>query len=251
VFGLLGWGGERASQTVGATSGDAPLILDGIRQRRARERRQDLLALSSGRPVAAKIGVASLFGFGVLFVDSVVGYAVVNATQEAVRVARGDPSEWVRASTLMIAVVVLPLVLVVTLALSVVAGHRLGERRKRWILFGMGLYGVLRVLHVAIWGPLPGTSMAVSVASAVLTAAALGGVALIGVWWARRTQAVFNATAFFRRLPEEDQEAALSLLGETVAARRSTAGQPPAATPSASAPRNVAGPSAPPPPGRR
>jgi hypothetical protein len=226
LFGLLGWGGEWASQTAGAASGAAPLILDGIRQRRTRGRRQDLLALSRGRQVASKIVVASLFGFGVLFVDSMVGYAVVNATQEAIRVAGGDPNQWVRAAAWVTTVVTLPLVLVATLSLSVVAGHRLGERRRRWILFGMALYGVQRVLHVSIWGPLPGYSMAVSVGGAVLTAAVLAGVALVGTWWARRTQAVFNATAFFRRLPEEDQEAALALLGETVAARGPRLRQP-------------------------
>ena len=36
VFGLLGWGGELASQTAGAACGAAPLILDGVRQRRER-----------------------------------------------------------------------------------------------------------------------------------------------------------------------------------------------------------------------
>jgi hypothetical protein len=245
LFGLVGWGGEFASQTAGAASGAAPLIMDGIRQRRARGRRQDLLTLSRGRQVASKILVASLFGFGVLFVDSVVGYAVVNAAQEGVRVAGGDPTQWVRASAALTTVVTLPLVLVATLSLSVMAGHRLGEQRKRWILFGMALYGALRVLHVSIWGPLPGYSMAVSIAAAVFTAAVLTGVALTGAWWARRTQAVFNATAFFRRLPEEDQEAALALLGETVAARRSPA------TPPAAAPSNAAGPPVPPPPVRR
>ena len=224
-FGLVGWGGEFASQIAGAASGAAPLIMDGVRQRRARGRRQDLLTLSRGRQVASKILVASLFGFGVLFVDSVVGYAAVNATQEAIRVAGGDPTQWVQASTVVTTVIVLPLVLAATLSLSVVAGHRLGEQRKRWIVFGMGLYGVLRVLHVAIWGPLPGSTMALSIAGAIVTAAVLTGVALIGAWWARRTQAVFNATAFFRRLPEEDQEAALALLGETVAARRSSPAQ--------------------------
>ena len=250
MFGFIGWGGEFASQTAGAASGAAPLIMDGIRQRRARGRRQDLLTLSRGRQVASKIVVASLFGFGVLFVDSVVGYAVVNATQEAVRVAGGDPTQWVRASAGMTTVVTLPLVLVATLSLSVAAGHRLGEQRKRWILFGMGLYGALRVLHVTIWGPLPGFSMTISVAGVVLTTAFLAGVALIGTWWARRTQAVFNATAFFRRLPEEDQEAALALLGEAVAVRRSAAGPPPVATPPASAPSSAAGRPAPPRPAR-
>jgi hypothetical protein len=236
LFGVLGWGGEWASQTAGSASGAAPLIIDGIRQRRARGRRQDLLTLSRGRQVASKILVASLFGFGVLFVDSVVGYAVVNATQEGVRVAGGDPTQWVAASAALTGVVTLPLVVVATLSLSVVAGHRLGEQRKRWILFGMALYGALRVLHVAIWGPLPGYTMAISIAAAVFTTAVLTGIALIGAWWAKRTQAVFNATAFFRRLPEEDQQAALALLGETVAARRSPANQN-AAAPSSAADR--------------
>jgi hypothetical protein len=226
LFGVFGWGGEFASQTAGAASGAAPLILDGLRQRRTRGRGHDLLALSRGRQVASKILVASLFGFGVLFVDSMVGYAVVNATQEAIRAAGGDPSQWVRSTAVMTAVVTVPLVLGATLVLSVMAGHRLGERRRRWILFGMGLYGVLRVLHISVWGPLPGFSMAISVAAAVLTAGFLTGVALIGAWWARRTQPVFNATAFFRRLPAEDQEAALALLGESVATRRSAVGRP-------------------------
>jgi hypothetical protein len=43
---------------------------------------------------------------------------------------------------------------------------------------------------------------------------------MIGATWARRTQAVSNATAFCRRLPEEDQGAALALLGNVAARRR-------------------------------
>ena len=44
-FHLIGWGGEWASQTAGAASGAAPLIIDGIRQRRRRDPRADLNAL--------------------------------------------------------------------------------------------------------------------------------------------------------------------------------------------------------------
>lgn len=50
-FGLIGWGGEWASQVAGATSGAAPLIIDGIRQRRRRDPRDDLNALRRGRQI--------------------------------------------------------------------------------------------------------------------------------------------------------------------------------------------------------
>ena len=85
--------------------------------------------------------------------------------------AGGDPTQWVRASAGMTTVVTLPLVLVATLSLSVAAGHRLGEQRRGVDPIGMGLYGVMRVLHVTIWGPLPGFSMAISIAGVVLTTA--------------------------------------------------------------------------------
>jgi hypothetical protein len=218
IFGLVGFGGELASQTAGATAGAAPLILDGIRQRRSRGRRQDLRALSRGRQVRPKILVASLFGFAVLFVDSAIGYSIVKATQFAVRVADGDPLKWVSASTALQIVVVLPLVLAATLLLGLAAGHRLGEHRKRWILFGMAIYTVVRMVHLSLF-PLPGYSTPVVIASGIVTVGMLTGVALLGAWWARKTQPVFNATAFFRRLPDEDQQAALALLGETVEAR--------------------------------
>jgi hypothetical protein len=227
LFSVIGWGGELASQTAGAASGAAPLILDGVRQRRLRGRRHDLMALSRGRQVAAKIGVASLFGFAVLFVDSMVGYAIVQATEVAIRVSGGDEEKWVQASVALTGLVVVPIVLAATLLLALAAGHRLGEHRKRWILFGIAIYGVLRVLHVSLAGmPViadlsPALVRVSFVISAVLITGLLAGVALIGAAWARKTQPVFNATAFFRRLPDEDQQAALALLGDAVAARTS------------------------------
>ena len=127
VFGVLGWGGELASQTAGAASGAAPLILDGIRQRRARGRRQDLVALSRGRQVRPKILVASLFGFAVLLIDSAIGYGIVKATQLAIRLADGDPEKWVTANAALGVIVVLPLVLAATALLGLAAGHRLGS----------------------------------------------------------------------------------------------------------------------------
>ncbi len=218
LFGLVGWGGELASQTAGAASGAAPLLIDGIRQRRSRGRRQDLMSLSRGRQTRPKLLVASLLGFAVLAVDSGVGYAVVKATQWAIRLAGGDQEKWVLASTATTAVMVLPIVLVSTLLLGLAAGHRLGEHRKRWIAFGMAIYLVVRVLQVSLSEPVPGFDRPVWLLGSVFTTGVLTGVALLGAWWAKKTQPVFNATSFFRRLPDEDQEAALALLGETVEA---------------------------------
>ncbi len=219
LFGIFGWGGELASQTAGAASGAAPLLMDGIRQRRDRGRRQDLMALSRGRQVRPKILVASLFGFALLAVDSGIGYAVVKATQWAIRLADGDPAKWVTASAMPTAVVVLPVVLAATVGLGLAAGHRLGEHRKRWIVFGMAIYVVVRLLQVGLAEPVEGFVRPVWMVSAVFTAGVLTGFALLGAWWAKKTQPVFNATSFFRRLPDEDQEAALALLGEAVQAR--------------------------------
>lgn len=219
IFNAFGWGGEFASQTAGAMSGVAPLIVDGVRQGRERGRRHDLETLSRGRQVRPKVLVASLFGFALLLVDSVVGGAVVNATQYAVRIAGGDPTKWVKASAAMEAVVVLPLVLAATVLLGLAAGHRLGEHRKRWIMFGMAVWAVVRLLQISL------ATLPVDVTRPTLllgwffTIPLLAGFALLGAWWAKKTQPVFNATAFFRRLPEQDQAAALALLGESVTAR--------------------------------
>ena len=78
VFGLLGWGGELASQAAGALSGAAPLIVDGIRQRRSRVRpRPGLRALARGALRRYnRVWVASAFGFAVLLVDSAAGLGV-------------------------------------------------------------------------------------------------------------------------------------------------------------------------------
>lgn len=236
VFGLLGWGGEFASQTAGASAGAAPLILDGIRQRRARGRRQDLQALSRGHQVRPKLLVASLFGFALLLTDSAIGYAMAKATQLAVRLADGDPAKWVTAYAALGGVVVFPLVIGAAVLLGLAAGHRLGEQRKRWICFGMGVYTVVRILHLSLSGGIPGYSQLYLVLGAIVTVPVLLGAALLGAWWAKKTQAVFNATSFFRRLHDEDQEAALALLGETVDARGArTRAQDPGASSASSA----------------
>jgi hypothetical protein len=57
-FSFIGWGGEWASQTAGAASGAAPLIIDGIRQRRRRDPRDDLNALRRGRQIWPRLLIA-------------------------------------------------------------------------------------------------------------------------------------------------------------------------------------------------
>ena len=80
-FGLIGWGGEWASQVAGATSGAAPLIIDGIRQRRRRDPRDDLNALRRGRQIWPHLLIASIFGFAVLLLDSVVGWSCTGSPE--------------------------------------------------------------------------------------------------------------------------------------------------------------------------
>jgi hypothetical protein len=226
VFQIVGWGGELASQTAGAASGAAPLLVDGVRQRRRRwsGTRQELVALTRGggsyRP---RLLVAGIFGFAVLFVDTLFGLVMFNLTQAVIRIAHGDPARFSLAYALIGGVLTVPAVLVATALLATAAGHRLGEHRRRWVLLGLGIYTLVRIAMVLASGPvttLPGITPAAIVGGLLITVPVITGAAFVGTWRARRTQAVFNAATFFRRLPAEDQLATLALLGETVAATR-------------------------------
>jgi hypothetical protein len=257
LFGMLGWGGELASQTAGAASGAAPLILDGIRQRRARPRsRPSLRALSRGMLHRYnKLWIASAFAFAVILVDSAAGLGVWRLSRFLVRVMEADPSSVQPVYTTLGAVVTLPVVFVSTYLFAVAAGHRLGEHRRRWLLLAMSIYGVVRIAMVLPATPSPdmvaiGLTKPNIVLGLVLTIPLMAWIALLGGRRARTTQAAFYAQLYFRRLSPADQEAALALLDETVTAPPPS---PPAATPPAAAPRNAAGSPAPPPPppGRR
>ena len=116
--------------------------------------------------------------------------------------------------------IVLPVVLIGTYLLAVAAGHRLGERARRWILLGMGIYTVVRVATVLASSPSPELGV---------TAGSGGCGAVVAVpllaWRgsARRppspqTQSAYYAKVYFRRLTPADQEAALALLDESVTA---------------------------------
>jgi hypothetical protein len=130
-FGLIRWGGEWASQVAGATSGAAPLIIDGIRQRRRRDPRDDLNALRRRRQIWPRLLIASIFGFAVLLLDSVVGLVMYRVTRAAINLAHGDQDRFVQTYTLLGSVTTLPYVIAGTFLLAIAAGHRLGEASRR------------------------------------------------------------------------------------------------------------------------
>ena len=222
VFGLLGWGGELASQTAGAASGAAPLIIDGVRQRRAQRSRPSLRALTRGLLYRPKLFIASAFGFAVLLLDSAASLLVFRLTRWTIRLAHGDPARLMSVFTLLGSLIILPTVLIGTYLLAVAAGHRLGERGRRWILLGMGVYAAVRIATVLASTPAPelNVTSTIVVAGIIITLPLLAGIALLGARRARRTQASYYAKVYFRRLAPADQEAALALLDETVTARK-------------------------------
>ena len=252
VFGLLGWGGELASQAAGAASGAAPLIVDGVRQRRARARsRPGMIALSRGvLRRYNRLWVASAFGFAVLLIDSAAGLGVWRLARRLLSLAAGEPGRLMPVYTVLAAVITLPVVLVGTYLCAVAAGHRLGEHSRRWILLGMGIYGTVRTAMVLPSTPSPelGMSKPTIIVGLITTIPLLAGIALLGARRARKTQAAFYAQLYFRRLSPADQEAALALLDETVTTAPSG---PPDAIPPGAAPSSAAGSPAPPPAGRR
>ena len=214
LLSALGWTGEYASQTAGAASGAAPLLMDGFRQRRALTRRLQLTRLSRLRYPRSPVLITSMFAFVLLLVDSLSSYLLYNLTEVVVSVVDGDTSRVLRAYQLSFGLIQAVFVLVITAVLAESAAHRIVHARKRWIWFGMAVYLVVRVgMLIVTRAAIQGTSTAVLIAAAVLATPILGLAAMVGVWRANRTQAAFNALAYFRRLPAEDQDAALALLG--------------------------------------
>jgi hypothetical protein len=222
VFGLLGWGGELASQTAGALSGAAPLIIDGVRQRQAqRSRPPSWRALTRGRLYRPKLLIASAFGFAVLLLDSASALLVLQLSSWTIRLAEGDPARLVSVFGVLGPLITLPSLLIGTYLLAVTAGHRLGQRSNRWLLLGIGIYAVVRIAMVLASAPAPelGVTPGLVVAGVVATLPVLAGLALLGARRAGRTQAAYYARIYFRRLAPVDQEAALALLDEAVPRR--------------------------------
>ena len=222
MFGLLGWGGELASQTAGAASGAAPLIIDGVRQRRAQRSRPSLRALTRGLLYRPKLFIASAFGFAVLLLDSASSLLMLRLSSWTIQLAHGDPARQLSVFTLLGSLISLPTVLIGTYLLALAAGHRLGERSRRWILLGMGIYGAVRIATVLASAPAPGLDLTLAsvVVGITITAFLMVGAALLGARRARKTQSAFYAKVYFRQLPPSDQEAALALLDETVTAAK-------------------------------
>ena len=222
MFAALGWGGELASQTAGAIGGAAPLIIDGIRQRRIQRSRPSLRQLTRGVLYRPKLYIASAFGFAVLILDSATSVLTIGLIRWTIREAGGDPAQLVSIFTVLGPLIVLPVVLIGTYLLAVAAGHRLGERSRRWILLGMGIYTVVRVATVLASSPSPelGVTPGVVAVGAVVAVPLLAGVALLGARRARKTQTAYYAKVYFRRLAPADQEAALALLDESVTASK-------------------------------
>ena len=223
LFGILGWGGELASQTAGAASGAAPLIIDGIRQRRAQRSRPSLRALTRGLLYRPRLFIASAFGFAVLLLDSAGSLVMLGLSRWAIQLADGDPAQLTSVFALLGSLITLPTLLIGTYLLAVAAGHRLSERSRGWILFGMGIYAAVRIAMVMASAPAPN----LDVTPGLIVVGVLGslpflvGVALLGARRARKTQLAYYAKTYFRRLSTADQEAALALLDETVTAGKS------------------------------
>jgi hypothetical protein len=244
LFAAFGWGGELASQTAGATSGAAPLLIDALRVRRLRRAGggPDVPAVARSRgDWPRKLLVASCFAFALLLLESAWGWFVFHLARWAVRVAHADPARFQAVYTLLGGIFLFPVVLSIVYLLALAAGRRLREHRRRWILLGMGVYAVVRVVNavVALTGPrtdgLDSVNGVTIIAGFVVGLPLMCGIALLGVRRARRTQAAFDASVFFRRLQPADREAALALLHDAQPARtrtgarsRATAEQAPA-----------------------
>ncbi len=223
VFGLLGWGGELASQTAGAASGAAPLIIDGVRQRRSRRSRPSMGAVIRERLYRPKLFTASVFGFAVLLLDSLSSLLVLQLIESTIRLADGDPAQVLSVYAVLGSLITLPTLLIGTYLLAVAAAHRLAEPVRRWILLGLGIYLAVRVAMVLASSPTPELNITpgLVIVGVVVSVPLIVGAALLGERRARSTQAAFYAKTYFRRLPPADQEAALALLDEAVSAPRS------------------------------
>jgi len=220
LFGLLGWGGELASQTAGAASGAAPLLIDGLRQRAAQRSRPSLRALTRGLLFRPKLFVASAFGFAVLLLDNLASMLALGLISWTIQLAHGDPARLFSAFGVLGSTITLPTVLLGTYLLAVAAGHRLAEPKRRWILLGLGIYVVVRIAMVLVSAPEVNIAPDLVILGVIISLPLIVGTALLGIRRARKTQAAYFAKLYFRRLAPADQEAALALLDETVTAAK-------------------------------
>lgn len=213
LVGLIGIGSDLASQAAGAASGAAPLLIDGVRRRRAVDRRLPRVSLTRVRFGRPGILVGSLFGFAVLGIDTVIGPYLGLMTRQALHSAVGSDHGWRQGLIWVEIFAQVPLVCWLTIWLAREAAHRMISHPKRWIWFGIAIYVAVRIGMVIIARPqLNGLGTFGWVISALLLGGVLGALSMIGAWWAARTQPAYLAAAFFNQLTPDDQQAALALL---------------------------------------
>jgi len=213
VVSVIGVGGELASQAAGAASGAAPLLIDGMRRRRAINRLLPRVSLNHVRFGRPPILVASVFGFVLLLIDTLIGPYLGFMTRRILIQATGSDDGYVRPFLWAVGLIQVPLVIMITIGLSTAAAHRMTHHKVRWIWFGITIYVAVRIAMVLIGEvSLGGAGPVAFVASAIFLGGLLGGLSMIGVAIAKRTQAAFTAAAFFNRLSTDDQQAALALL---------------------------------------
>ncbi len=213
VVSLIGIGGDLASQAAGAASGAAPLLIDGMRRRRAINSLLPRVSLDHVRFGRPPLLVASVFGFALLMIDTLIGPYLGFMTRRILTQATGSTDGYVRALLWAVGLIQVPLVAVITVGLATAAAHRMTHHKVRWIWFGISIYVVVRIAMVVFGNiELEGVGTAAFVASAIFLGAVLGGLSMIGLLIATRTQAAFTAAAFFNHLSTDDQQAALALL---------------------------------------
>ena len=210
---LVGVGGDLASQAAGAASGAAPLLIDGTRRRRAITRRLPRVSMAHVRFGRPPLLVASIFGFVLLLIETFLGPVLGFVTRRILIAATGSTDGYDDAFLWTAGLLQVPIVVVVTVLLAIAAAHRMTHHRARWLWFGVAVKTVVQAAMVVLAQiSLEAATPAVLVASSVFLGGLLGGLSMIGLAIARRTQAAFTAAAFFNRLSPDDQQAALALL---------------------------------------
>lgn len=235
LFTLVGWGGEQASQAAGAASGTGPLLIDGLRQRREQRVRRGSGDPALGTRTARRpwmrpsaVLVAAGYGFVLAVIDTAVPLLLGWLNRRMIAATDGKLEQKNTSFLWLVGVIEWPLMIVAVIGLAAWATHYLLPRPKRWILFGLGVYAVLKVglLATADTNDTGFPAWVWVLAIVLFLVPLLFAISLVGVWWGRRTDAVARATGIFRRLSPDDQIAALALLEESAPPRSSRRRRP-------------------------
>ena len=192
-----------------------PAVIAVIRLRRRRDPARELPALGQGTFARPGMLIAGIFGFGVLLMDTLVGAVLGFATSMSLQQVGGNAASFEAAFGTNSLILGVPLELVLTGVLAARAAHYIGQAKLRWLLVGLALFAVVRmiILLVAAGGRYGLNVPVIQLLGGVLLLLPLFAVAAwAGVVWSRRTHAAFSAAAFLRRLPPAEQPAALARL---------------------------------------